>query len=106
MVNLRESVGRYGIWSGELRSEDAALRGEIPEAAAELEELGFGAVWLGGSSGVEHAVPLIEAARLADEGRFSVRVASEFSLADAAKAHEISQGGHAMAKIILRVTGV
>ncbi|MFE9885065.1 LLM class F420-dependent oxidoreductase [Streptomyces scopuliridis] len=61
MVNLRESVGRYGIWSAELRSEDAALRGEIPEAAAELEELGFGAVWLGGSSGVEHAVPLIEA---------------------------------------------
>ncbi|MFD7088046.1 LLM class F420-dependent oxidoreductase [Streptomyces sp. NPDC056730] len=61
MVNLRESVGRYGIWSAELRSEDAALRAEIPEAAAELEELGFGAVWLGGSSGVEHAVPLIEA---------------------------------------------
>ncbi|MCL7381714.1 LLM class F420-dependent oxidoreductase [Streptomyces sp. 35G-GA-8] len=61
MVNLRESVGRYGIWSVELRSEDAALRGEIPEAAAELEELGFGAVWLGGNSGVEHAVPLIEA---------------------------------------------
>ncbi|RYJ31912.1 hypothetical protein CU044_0279 [Streptomyces sp. L-9-10] len=61
MVNLRESVGRYGIWSTELRSEDAAVRAEIPEAAAELEELGFGAVWLGGSSGVEHAVPLIEA---------------------------------------------
>lgn len=61
MVTLQESVGRYGIWSAELRSEDPALRGEIPEAAAELEELGFGAVWLGGSSGVEHAVPLIEA---------------------------------------------
>ncbi|MEV8390870.1 MULTISPECIES: LLM class F420-dependent oxidoreductase [unclassified Streptomyces] len=61
MVNLPESVGRYGIWSVELRSEDATLRGEIPEAAAELEELGFGAVWLGGNSGVEHAVPLIEA---------------------------------------------
>ncbi|MER8069971.1 LLM class F420-dependent oxidoreductase [Streptomyces sp. NPDC094034] len=61
MVNLRESVGRYGIWSAELRSEDPALRGEIPEAAAELEELGFGAVWLGGSSAVEHAAPLIEA---------------------------------------------
>ncbi|GLU45676.1 LLM class F420-dependent oxidoreductase [Nocardiopsis ansamitocini] len=61
MTALRDELGPHGIWSAELRSEDAALRGEIPEAAAELEELGFGAVWLGGSSGVEHAVPLIEA---------------------------------------------
>ena len=61
MVALNDAVGRYGIWSGALRSEDPALRAEIPEAAAELEELGFGAVWLGGSSGVEHAEPLIGA---------------------------------------------
>ncbi|OIJ95680.1 LLM class F420-dependent oxidoreductase [Streptomyces colonosanans] len=58
---VKEAVGRYGIWSLGLRSEDAAIRGELAEAAAELEELGFGAVWLGGSSGVRHAVPLIEA---------------------------------------------
>nr|WP_258862644.1 TIGR03620 family F420-dependent LLM class oxidoreductase [Marinitenerispora sediminis] len=61
MADLRDELGRYGIWSAELRSEDPALRGEIGEAAAELEALGFGAVWLGGSSGVEHAVPLAEA---------------------------------------------
>ncbi|MEY9968399.1 putative F420-dependent oxidoreductase [Streptacidiphilus sp. MAP12-16] len=61
MVALQDAVGRYGIWSSELRSEDPAVRAEIPEAAAELEELGFGAVWLGGSSGVQHALPLIEA---------------------------------------------
>jgi probable F420-dependent oxidoreductase len=58
---LKETVGRYGIWSMGLRSEDPARRGELGEAAAELEELGFGAVWLGGSSAVRHAVPLIEA---------------------------------------------
>ncbi|MFJ3821359.1 LLM class F420-dependent oxidoreductase [Streptomyces nodosus] len=58
---LKASVGRYGIWSLGLRSEDPARRGELAEAAAELEELGFGAVWLGGSSGVEHAVPLLGA---------------------------------------------
>lgn len=57
----KEAVGRYGIWSAGLRSEDPAQRGELAEAAAELEELGFGAAWLGGSSGVQHAVPLIEA---------------------------------------------
>ncbi|GAA3791290.1 LLM class F420-dependent oxidoreductase [Streptomyces chiangmaiensis] len=59
--SLKESVGRYGIWSLGLRSEDQARRGELAEAAAELEELGFGAVWLGGSATVRHAVPLIEA---------------------------------------------
>ncbi|MEU6097101.1 LLM class F420-dependent oxidoreductase [Streptomyces sp. NPDC047079] len=59
--SLKEAVGRYGIWSIGLRAEDAARRGELAEAAAELEELGFGAVWLGGSSTVRHAVPLIEA---------------------------------------------
>nr|WP_200308429.1 LLM class F420-dependent oxidoreductase [Streptomyces adelaidensis] len=55
------SVGRYGVWSFGLRAEDPARSGELAEAAAELEELGFGAIWLGGSPGVRHAVPLVEA---------------------------------------------
>ncbi|MFI8216098.1 LLM class F420-dependent oxidoreductase [Streptomyces sp. NPDC085932] len=58
---VKEAVGRYGIWSVGLRSEEPDRRGELAEAAAELEELGFGAVWLGGSSSAAHAVPLIEA---------------------------------------------
>lgn len=58
---LREAVGRYGIWSIGLRSEDAARRGELAEAASELEELGYGAVWLGGNSTARNAAPLIEA---------------------------------------------
>lgn len=59
--SAKEAVGRYGIWSAGLRAEDRARRGELAEAVAELEELGFGAVWLGGSSAVDHAVPLVEA---------------------------------------------
>lgn len=58
---LKQSVGRYGIWSVGLRSEDPSLRSELADSAAELEELGFGAVWLGGSSAARHAVPLVEA---------------------------------------------
>ncbi|MEW2615853.1 LLM class F420-dependent oxidoreductase [Streptomyces sp. NPDC047880] len=58
---LKETVGRYGIWSVGLRSEDADRRGELAEAAAELEELGYGAVWLGGNSSAANAAPLIEA---------------------------------------------
>jgi probable F420-dependent oxidoreductase len=57
------SVGRYGVWSMGLRSEDPARRGELAEAAAELEELGFGAIWLGGNTSVPHAGPLVEATR-------------------------------------------
>ncbi|MFI2635752.1 LLM class F420-dependent oxidoreductase [Streptomyces collinus] len=58
---LKETVGRYGIWSVGLRSEDPDRRGELAEAASELEELGYGAVWLGGNSSAANAAPLIEA---------------------------------------------
>ncbi|MGW7819095.1 LLM class F420-dependent oxidoreductase [Streptomyces puniciscabiei] len=58
---FKDRIGRYGIWSVGLRAEDPARRGELAEAAAELEELGFGAVWLGGSSAARHAAPLLEA---------------------------------------------
>ncbi|MEV6024684.1 LLM class F420-dependent oxidoreductase [Streptomyces sp. NPDC052036] len=57
----KEAVGRYGIWSVGLRSDDSADRSELADSAAELEQLGFGALWLGGSSETRHAVPLIEA---------------------------------------------
>ncbi|MER6732830.1 LLM class F420-dependent oxidoreductase [Streptomyces puniciscabiei] len=61
MSTVKDRIGRYGIWSVGLRAEDPARCGELAEAAAELEELGFGAVWLGGSSAARHAVPLLEA---------------------------------------------
>jgi probable F420-dependent oxidoreductase len=38
-------LGRFGIWSGELRSADSAT---AATAAAELEDLGFGTLWLPG----------------------------------------------------------
>ncbi|MFF4753129.1 LLM class F420-dependent oxidoreductase [Streptomyces sp. NPDC002514] len=58
---LKESVGRYGIWSVGLRSEEPDRRPELAAAAAELEQLGFGAVWLGGNSAARHSLPLLEA---------------------------------------------
>ncbi|GLZ08021.1 LLM class F420-dependent oxidoreductase [Actinomadura sp. NBRC 104412] len=51
-------IGRLGVWSIGLRSGDHTRNAE---AAAELEELGYTATWLGGSPGVEDAVPLLEA---------------------------------------------
>jgi probable F420-dependent oxidoreductase len=41
-------VGTIGIWSGPLRRADP---GETAEAAAELEELGYGALWIPGGRG-------------------------------------------------------
>jgi alkanesulfonate monooxygenase SsuD/methylene tetrahydromethanopterin reductase-like flavin-dependent oxidoreductase (luciferase family) len=41
-------TGRIGIWSMELRFGDP---GEIAEAAAELDELGYGAIWFPGGIG-------------------------------------------------------
>ncbi|MFJ8195420.1 LLM class F420-dependent oxidoreductase [Streptomyces sp. NPDC096152] len=60
-ASLKETVGRYGVWSVGLRSEDPARRGEIEEAAAELESLGYGIAWLGGSSAPGNAAPLLAA---------------------------------------------
>jgi probable F420-dependent oxidoreductase len=60
-VGAKRAVGRVGMWTVDLRADDPARRGEVAEAAAELEELGYGAIWVGGSPGVGRAVPLIEA---------------------------------------------
>ncbi|MET9156464.1 LLM class F420-dependent oxidoreductase [Streptomyces parvulus] len=60
-ASLRESVGRYGVWSVQLRADDPSGAGERAEAAAELEQLGYGALWLGGNTSAAHAAPLIAA---------------------------------------------
>ncbi|MGC9499713.1 LLM class F420-dependent oxidoreductase [Streptomyces sp. WG7] len=60
-ASLRESIGRYGVWSAQMRSGGPDGAGERAEAAAELEKLGFGALWLGGNTSARHAAPLIEA---------------------------------------------
>jgi probable F420-dependent oxidoreductase len=41
-------LGRVGIWSAELRYGDP---GQIVDAAAELDDLGFGALWVPGGTG-------------------------------------------------------
>ena len=56
--SAQQSLGRFGIFSHELRSEDPALQEQRRRAAAELEELGFGVIWLGGNSSVHHAAAL------------------------------------------------
>jgi probable F420-dependent oxidoreductase len=56
-------IGRTGVWTPLLSRAEAEFQGENRDAAAELDELGYGAIWLGGSPGVDRAVPLLEATR-------------------------------------------
>jgi probable F420-dependent oxidoreductase len=50
-----KQFGRYGVWvNGRLWPKDAAA---VASAAAELESLGFGSVWIGGSPSDDLALP-------------------------------------------------
>ena len=53
--------GRIGIWSPALHAADPQRRGEVTAAAAELDELGYGTIWIGGSPSLDSVVPVIEA---------------------------------------------
>lgn len=44
-------ISGVGIWSTGLRASTATDPGPIPEAAAELEELGYTAIWIPGGAG-------------------------------------------------------
>jgi probable F420-dependent oxidoreductase len=90
---LKESVGRYGIWSVGLRSEDPARRGELTETAVELEQLGYGAIWLGGNSGVHNAVPLVAATSRITVGT-SIQSIWEHEPADTAAAFTELEAAH------------
>ncbi|GAA1871751.1 TIGR03620 family F420-dependent LLM class oxidoreductase [Asanoa iriomotensis] len=57
-METRAAVGRVGLWSREFRGADPALAGD---AAAEIEALGYGAIWIGASPDVPAARPLLDA---------------------------------------------
>ncbi|MGI5348897.1 TIGR03620 family F420-dependent LLM class oxidoreductase [Streptomyces sp. CA-250714] len=61
-------LGRVGIWAGALRTDDTARRPQVEEAAAELEELGYRALWIGGSPSPDMAYHLLAATSRATVG--------------------------------------
>lgn len=90
---LKDQIGRYGIWSVGLRGEDPACAGERAEAAAELEELGFGAVWLGGNSAAQHAAPLLKATSTLTVGT-SIQSIWQYEAADSAASYAELHSAH------------
>ncbi|MET7649164.1 LLM class F420-dependent oxidoreductase [Streptomyces sp. NPDC005426] len=61
----REAFGQVGIWSGALHSSrtDDVGRAAITEAVGELEDLGYGTLWIGGSPSAEDATAVVAATR-------------------------------------------
>ncbi|WP_328315921.1 LLM class F420-dependent oxidoreductase [Streptomyces sp. NBC_00388] len=55
--------GSIGIWSSALHPAEPGLRSQVAEAVAELDELGYGTVWIGGSPSMDDVVPLVDATR-------------------------------------------
>ncbi|WP_328540224.1 LLM class F420-dependent oxidoreductase [Streptomyces sp. NBC_00344] len=55
--------GDIGIWSVALRPTGPDRRREVAEAVAELDELGYGTIWIGGSPSVGQAKEIVEATR-------------------------------------------
>ena len=45
----KSALGRVGLWGRGLWTDDPAHEQAVRDTAQEIEELGFGAVWLGGS---------------------------------------------------------
>ena len=64
---LKPNVGRYGVWTmGKVK----------PEQAVEIETLGYGAVWIGGSPAaeLEFVEPILEQTDSLKRRHFSKRL--------------------------------
>ncbi|MFE3739009.1 LLM class F420-dependent oxidoreductase [Streptomyces sp. NPDC059134] len=55
--------GPIGIWSGSLHQPAPGDAGGVAEAVAELDELGYGTIWVGGNPSVEEAATVVGATR-------------------------------------------
>ncbi|WP_144127398.1 LLM class F420-dependent oxidoreductase [Catellatospora sichuanensis] len=63
-MSRHDRWGRIGVWSSawtEAQSGGEALTGEFADAAAELDDLGYGTLWLGGGPPVTYARPVLQA---------------------------------------------
>ncbi|MFI6962339.1 LLM class F420-dependent oxidoreductase [Streptomyces sp. NPDC050255] len=61
--DTRGTFGQIGIWSGALHRSraDEAGKAAITEAVTELEDLGYGTLWIGGSPSPDDAAAVVDA---------------------------------------------
>ena len=79
-VDLKPNLGRYGVWT---------FGAPKPEQAAQIEELGYGAVWIGGSPAgdLSYVEPLLEATE-------TLQIATGIVNVWTAKAEEVAEAYH------------
>ncbi|MGY5129368.1 NADP-dependent oxidoreductase [Streptomyces nigrescens] len=94
---------------------DTAGKGSVPELIEIVGEPGkvvsiadfsapqYGARVTGAGTDPQRFDALPKAARFYEEGKLAIAIDSEFPLAEAAKAHKRSEGGHLSGKIVLTV---
>ncbi|MFD7917858.1 TIGR03620 family F420-dependent LLM class oxidoreductase [Streptomyces sp. NPDC059740] len=58
---LNDTLGRYGLWAVGLRTDNDDQLPAITDAAGELEELGYGTLWIGGSPSTAQVGPVLSA---------------------------------------------
>ncbi|MFE7117190.1 TIGR03620 family F420-dependent LLM class oxidoreductase [Streptomyces sp. NPDC057654] len=83
-------LGRIGVWSAALHSEDPDRRSEIAEAAAELDELGYGTIWVGGSPSPDDIATVLAATDRATVGSSIMSIWQHEAAAVAARHAELS----------------
>ncbi|MFJ2195448.1 LLM class F420-dependent oxidoreductase [Streptomyces violaceusniger] len=59
-MSSRPALGKIGVWTAALKT-DSLPSEQVSEVAAELDELGYGAIWLGGSPSPDQAGVLLDA---------------------------------------------
>ncbi|HWM35787.1 MAG TPA: LLM class F420-dependent oxidoreductase [Streptomyces sp.] len=85
--------GRIGIWNTALGSTQPSRRTEISEAAAELDELGYGAIWVGGSPGLDQIEPVLASTSRITVGT-SILSIWQHTAADVAAGHAALNAAH------------
>ncbi|MFE2448116.1 LLM class F420-dependent oxidoreductase [Streptomyces melanosporofaciens] len=59
-MSSRPALGKIGVWTAALKT-DSLPSEQVSEVAAELDELGYGTIWLGGSPSPDQAGVLLDA---------------------------------------------
>ena len=59
-MTSRPALGKIGVWTAALKANSVPSE-QVSEAAAELDELGYGTIWLGGNPSPDQVGHLLEA---------------------------------------------
>lgn len=86
-------IGRIGIWSAGFRWAEQERRQELADAAAELDELGYGTLWIGGSPAFDAIEAVLGATSRLTVGT-SILTIWQYQAAEVAARHAALSAAH------------